>query len=113
MKTLPVIAAFSHAIRSTNNNLSFAFRATWPWMLALLPVNIVGNLYILANSFGNPGEVNPKVLIPTFIMAIAGMVAFASIAVSWHRYILRDEIPRGMQRLRLDGTSGAMSATSF
>lgn len=104
MKTLPVIAAFSHAMRSTGHNLGFAFRVSWPWMLALLPIQIAGNLYVVANSFGNPGEVDPKALIATIIMAIAGLIAFASIAVSWHRYILLDEIPRGMQRLRLDGT---------
>jgi hypothetical protein len=32
------------------------------------------------------------------------MFAFASIAVSWHRYILLDEMPQGLARLRADNT---------
>ncbi|MGH6819547.1 MAG: hypothetical protein ACREDU_01635 [Methylocella sp.] len=107
MKPLPVLAAFSHAVRSTTNNIGFAFHVSWPWILALLPLNIAGNIYILTNgitSAGSPSEENPKVVAVTFLMAIASMIAFASIAVNWHRYILLDEIPRGMQRLRLDVT---------
>ena len=104
MKTLPVLAAFSHAFRSTTHNLGFAFQVSWPWMLALLPINIAGNLYFLANSFGNSEEMNPKVFAAVLIMGICGMIAFASIAVNWHRYILLDEVPHGMERLRLDAT---------
>ena len=39
---------------------------------------------------------------PDFAIAMAGLIAFASIAVSWHRYILKDEVPQGLARLRLD-----------
>lgn len=104
MKTLPVTAAFSHAMRSTLDNLGFAFHLSWPWMLALFPIEIVGNLYIWANDVGPPDVPNPKVIAATFIMGIASLIAFSSIAVSWHRYILRDDMPQGLGRLRLDAT---------
>ncbi len=104
MKSLPVAAAFSHAMRSTLDNLGFAFHLSWPWMLALFPIEIAGNLYIWANDVGPPSVPNPKVIAATFIMGAASMIAFSSIAVSWHRYILGDELPQGLQRLRLDAT---------
>jgi hypothetical protein len=105
MRTLPVIAAFSHALRSTFNNLGFAFHVSWPWMLALLPVLLAGNFYLVFVNPMIPGQIpSPMTYVALIAMGIASVVAFASIAVNWHRYILLDEVPHGMQRLRLDGT---------
>jgi hypothetical protein len=36
------------------------------------------------------------------IAAVISLLAFSSIAVNWHRYILLDEMPRGSEYLRLD-----------
>ena len=38
-------------------------------------------------------------------LIIASIIAYASIAVSWHRYILLDEIPHGWKRLRVDSVT--------
>ena len=35
-------------------------------------------------------------------LAIASIVAYCSIAVNWHRYVLLDEVAEGWQRLRID-----------
>ena len=104
MRKLPVLDAFSHAFRSTINNLAFAFHASWPWMAVLLPVLIAGNLYVYAETGGNPEQQTVGSVVTSFAIGVITMLAFASIAVSWHRYVLLDEMPEGIQRLRIDAT---------
>ena len=106
MRLLPVTAALSHSIDSTFRNIKFAFHASWPWMLVLLPINIAGNIYLVnlgLGEFDPTKPADPRFLLVTLLMALASMVAFASIAVNWHRYILNNEVPHGAERLRLDG----------
>jgi hypothetical protein len=61
-------------------------------------------LYSIANTPANAQELPPNVIAANVVQGVASAIAFSSIAVSWHRYILRDEVPQGMQRLRMDGT---------
>lgn len=105
MRKLPVIDAFAHAARSTANNLAFAFHVSWPWMLVLLPILIVTNALALTNLDFNPvTDPFPAGFLAAALGAgLAQAVAFASIAVNWHRYVLLDEMPQGAQRLRIDG----------
>ncbi len=103
MRALPVTDAFNHALKSTFRNLGFAFYASWPWMLAILPFNIVGNVYVILNRAENPQKFVPGILIVSLLIGLLTIVAFASIAVNWHRYVLLDQVPLGWQRLRLDG----------
>ena len=72
----------------------------------LLPFNVATNLYMVLNGLETGGEPNPAmigkffaVLIP---LGLASVVAYSSIAVNWHRYVLLDEIAQGWQRLRID-----------
>lgn len=72
-------------------------------MLIFLPLSVFGNTYLQLH----PAESDAtKVLtggLLGVVMAIVEVIAFASIAVSWHRYILKDEIPHGISdRLRMD-----------
>ena len=103
MRELPFTGVIAHSINSTVNNVGFAWHVSWPWMLAILPFNVVGNTYVMLNQPATPQDVDPKVELVSFVLGVLTMVAFASIAVNWHRYILLDEVPQGMQRLRLDG----------
>ena len=108
MRTLPVTKTLGHAIKSTTNNIGFAFHISWPWILMLLPLNVATNLYLLFNGLQPDarGQMDPALLGKLFLvvapLTIAGIIAYASIAVSWHRYILLDEIPQGWKRLRVD-----------
>jgi hypothetical protein len=106
MRKLPVFKAMGHAISSTTDNLGFAFHISWPWMLMLLPFNVATNLYLVVNGLETGGEPNPAMLGKYFAVAtpllLASIVAYASIAVNWHRYVLLDDIAQGWQRLRLD-----------
>jgi hypothetical protein len=106
MRLLPVTSALGHSIDSTLRNIKFAFHASWPWMLVLLPINIAGNIYLMNLGMGefNPTKpMKPEFFLVSMAMGLASMVAFASIAVNWHRYILMNEVPVGAERLRLDG----------
>jgi hypothetical protein len=104
MRALPVTDAVAHAVRSTSDNIGFAFHISWPWMLVLLPVTIVGNLFVAARTIADSGQPDSAAIAAALAMTIPTMLAFASIAVSWHRYILLDEVPQGWKRLRLDET---------
>jgi hypothetical protein len=102
MRTLPVGEAFGHAVKSTTNNIGFAWHVSWPWMLAILPFNVVGNAYVILNQAGDRKAMSIQLGLVSFGLAVLAMVAFSSIAVNWHRYILFDEVPQGWARFRLD-----------
>lgn len=103
MRKLPVFAAFNHVLRSTVHNLGFAWHLSWPWMVLVMPLNIAAALYGFTFS---PGAATPssEAIAITILIALVTMFAFSSMAVSWHRYILLDEVPKGMARLRADNT---------
>lgn len=103
MRKLPVIKALGHAIRSTTDNIGFAFHISWPWMLMLLPITVAGNIYLTLNATQDPDEFDPKSLFLVLLMTVPSVIAYSSIAVNWHRYILLDEVAEGWKRLRIDG----------
>jgi hypothetical protein len=102
MRTLPVLDAFGHAVRSTISNIRFAFYVSWPWVVIMLPVNIGSNLYLLSHHEPTSPALEADVAVVSFAATLLGLLSFASIAVNWHRYVLRDEVPSGFQRLRFD-----------
>lgn len=104
MRKLPVGAAFGHMMNSTVNNLGFAWHVSWPWMLIILPLNVALSLYQFLNTPAAAGEPDPVTGMIALVIGLFSMFAFSSIAVSWHRYILRDEVPQGWARLRTDNT---------
>jgi hypothetical protein len=107
MTKLPVLPALRHALQSTLRNLSFAFHISWPWMAIMFPIQVAVALYIAANFPGlEPGDMDfetaTQLLSVQLPAGVISLFATSSIAVSWHRYILRDEVPQGWQRLRID-----------
>jgi hypothetical protein len=102
MRKLPVFKALGHAFRSTTDNIGFAFHISWPWMLMLLPLNVAINLYLAFNGMQDPQDLTAQSLLLVVPLAIASIVAYCSIAVNWHRYVLLDEVAEGWQRLRID-----------
>ena len=114
MRILPVGAAVRHMLSSTLNNLGFAWRAQWPWMViaaavliglgALFPDAFGGDPKGLEKSLqGNPGQAGIFLLLFLATLLVVAL-AFSSCAVAWHRYVLLDEVPKGLARLRVDGT---------
>jgi hypothetical protein len=108
MRKLPVGAAFSHMMNSTWNNLGFAARSQWPWFAIFFAALLV--LGFIAYSLAPTGVSSaPEVefgaanllLLPVLFLIGLG---FSSMAVAWHRFVLLDEVPQGMQKLRIDDT---------
>jgi hypothetical protein len=101
-RKLPPTTAFGHAISSVGNNLRVAFQISWPWYAIIFPITLV--IYVLlAGATGGNLQASPVLAIfANLLIAFIAMVSASSIAVNWHRYILRDEIPRGGEVLRLD-----------
>ena len=106
MRKLPVLPAFTHAVTSTANNLAFAFHASWPWLLFLVPLNMWAENTLLKmpppTDGGSPTPEAMQAALIFYVITFASMVIYSSVAVSWHRYILKDDVPQGMQRMRLD-----------
>lgn len=103
-RSLPVLACIKHTLNSTFQYRSQAVRIALPWVLIIT----LANLVIMA---AGGGLREPKNLTSmTAGMALGEIVLFAlsllgasSIAVNWHRYILRDQMPGSMAEiLRLD-----------
>jgi len=101
MRKLPVLAAFQHIWRSTTNNLPFAFHISWPWILILVPLTFGSNLLKLSSEDPMAAPTGYGA-VSELVVGLFSIFAFASIAVAWHRYILKDEIPQGAARLRTD-----------
>ena len=106
MRKLPVTAALRHAFNSTWHNLPFAFRVSWPWLVLLIPFSLyfTKDLPELDPTTTDPAKQveMAKAVLGFYATAAVSMLVYASIGVTWHRYILQDEQPQGMQSLRLD-----------
>lgn len=101
-RTLPAGTCISHAINSVRNNIAYAFRISWPWYLVLIILGFGAGLLANNVSGGNP-EANPGSVLPIYLsLGLFNLLAFSSIAVNWHRYILLDEVPAGSGLFRLD-----------
>ncbi len=75
----------------------------------MFPLQAAATLYIMAVAPNfDPNNPDPATAMKVFSvqlpLAIAALLSSSSIAVGWHRYILKDEIPQGWARLRLDAT---------
>lgn len=103
VRRLPVVRVLSHSLRSAWNHFGYALRLSWPWMLALLPFNVASNAYLAIFSPPDPLEFQPDLVAVEAGQWLLTAVAFSSIAVNWHRYMLFGEVARGWNRLRLDG----------
>lgn len=101
-RTLPAGSCIGHAISSVRNNIAYAFRIAWPWYAFLVPVNIVASFVISHFQGGNPEAPSVGAFFVYLALILLNLLAFASIAVNWHRYILLDEVPGAHEIFRLD-----------
>jgi hypothetical protein len=92
-RTLPVIAAFRHAIASVRDHLGFAFRISLPVYALLIPVLVLASLAGSLTGSADPASGSPANAFLSTLVSVATLIAFAIIAVRWHRFILRDEVP--------------------
>lgn len=98
MRKLSPTKAISHALNSVWNYRQVAARIGFAWLPVLLLCGIA-EIYFAPPEVA-AGQLPPvqPVQIATFLISL---VATSSMAVSWQRFILRDEVGRGM---RFDGS---------
>jgi hypothetical protein len=103
MKNLPILQAYRHALDAVISFRAVGIRIALPWVIIITLLTLVQ--HFVQGPPGNPANLDPPTLAGTLIdIAIAALdiLAVSSIAVNWHRYILRDEFPITQQILRLD-----------
>ncbi len=99
MRKLPIVATVKHALNSVIAYRGTGIRIGLLWMIVLLALNLAG-LFLT----GRPPEPQPgRIGLFDLVQIAVGMIAFYSIAVNWHRFVLRDEVPTARGALRLDG----------
>jgi hypothetical protein len=107
MKQLPVIATLSHALKSVFGNLGLVILITWPWLIIGTIGMTLFSYVDVAGALTRRQSVDPATAFKFFAIVLAAFflvaIALASIAVAWHRFILRDEVPKGWRMLRVDG----------
>lgn len=112
---LPVWPSVKEAYRFTFANLGSLFAISWKWLvLVLLPAMVLYLWYsypaIEATYRGLatgkpeplPPELHFKMMFAGLLYTLAQIVPMASIAVNWHRFILRNEPATSANGLRLD-----------
>ena len=98
MRTLPAGQALVHTLKSVTSFWRIGLRFALPWMLMISVLQV-------AKLVQTPDLVEaeaPVLDVFNIIMLFLGLLATASIAVSWHRFILRDELPEKPSFFRMD-----------
>ena len=93
-------------IQSVLRNAGASLSFSWPWLLLFAIVSVILTYFVWQSGFGRT-PLSPEQGTGTFLLAyVIGMlmvlIGICSIAVLWHRFILLDEFPGVMQRLRVD-----------
>jgi len=97
MRKLSPTKAISHALASVWSYRHIAARICLSWLPVLLLCGIAQLYFAPPDTAANEIPSIPPVEVITFFVSL---IATSSMAVSWQRFILRDELSRG---LRLDG----------
>ena len=97
MRKLSPTKAISHALSSVWNYRQVAARIGLAWLPVLLLCGIAEVYFAPPDAGAGDIPAISPVQIATFLVSL---IATSSMAVSWQRFILRDEVSRG---LRLDG----------
>jgi hypothetical protein len=111
----PLGHCIGQAYRLTLTNLGAFLRLSWKWLLLLLiPIHVVHAWYVypLFKSMHQEMLDRPLVVpigttndigIAAALLSLVTLLPLASIAVGWHRLILRGEPPSHDSQLRFDG----------
>jgi hypothetical protein len=106
-RKLPVWRTVGACYAAVAGNLGQLVRISWLWLLIMLPV------YAAINWMDWALKEASGVLSPGDLTAIVELPFLASIAVAWHRLILRQERVTAPAYLRLDGTVWLYALYSF
>lgn len=112
----PLGGTVEAAYKLTFRNWQAFFKLAWKWLLlAIIPLNIAFMLYaipvlremqdaMVKSPMTIPVEITSKLGLAGTALSLAMSLPMASIAVGWHRLILRQAQPGSADTLRLDAT---------
>jgi hypothetical protein len=120
---LPLWRTIGQAYALWGENLPDLVRVCWPWMLLMAPIYAIFAWWqaphamdMLQSTRSGQQFVDPNPLL-TMLAQVVGKVialpALASIAVAWHRLLLKDEHPGAGVYLRLDGLVAGYAVLAF
>jgi len=96
MRKLPPFRAVSHALKSVIAYRMAGIQIGALWVAILFVVDVAERLLFGAETNSGPA------VVARLMSVFLGFVAFSSVAVNWHRFILRDELPPLTKTFRLD-----------
>jgi hypothetical protein len=94
MRKLSPHKAVSHALNSVWSFRTMAVRIGMLWVPIILVAGLVE--YYVGRPDPNSQELTPEALVQV-VAGVISIIAVCSIAVSWHRFILRDEQAAGLR----------------
>lgn len=107
MRKLSPTKAISHALNSVWSYRQVAMRIALAWLPVLLLCGIAEVYFAPPGVAADEIPSVPPIQVATFLVSL---LATSSMAVSWQRFILRDEMSRGM---RIDGNVLRYAGFSF
>ena len=120
---LPLWRTIGEAYAVWAGNFADLVRIVWLWMVLMAPVLAILNWWqvpyvtglMRASSSGQPfADPNPMLTLVVQIASVVIMLpVLASVAVAWHRLLLRDEHPGPGTYLRLDGVVVGYAVLAF
>ena len=100
-RELPVFKAFAHILSGVSAHWRGALKPALPWLVMVALLNAWVLNAQLPSSTPQSGQ-NANWI--DLVVALLGLIAGSSIAVSWHQFILRDVPLASVQMFRLDRT---------
>lgn len=99
---------FTLCLRQLWNNLRVAFQLSWFWILAYFAIIVAFALLGFVTSPSSAGSPASSILMLPFIiiMMVVTVVSFTTIAIGWHRLVLREELPNSFYVLRREWKIG-------
>lgn len=94
---------FMLCLRQLFSNLKIAIQLSWAWIVVLLVAGIGFAVFLAGPAAGGLGT-GTFILLFLFalVFVILAVLGAISIAVGWHRYVLREELPPSIHLINLN-----------
>lgn len=102
---LPVFELSWHAYRHVLDNAGHAFALFRPFLLIAIPLTILACWLLWPLTQGPYAESFAAQAFLVGALCFMPLPIFAAVGIVWHRFMLRDEEPRGADALRIDERS--------
>jgi hypothetical protein len=100
-RTMPVSKAMSHIMSGIHAHWRPMLHLAFPWLALIALINIVG-LQLFPHPKSSPLQIDLRWI--DVVILTLNLIATASVAVSWHQFILRDVPLNTVRPFRVDRT---------